>query len=171
MRAAADVWARRLGALLGIGLAAAVLASASVAPGSGRLGLDLTVAIAPTGEIGIDRAGPLVAVAGMEEGSGEASGAAGMRNQTGRRVPFRLRALPSTRDADRTVLVRVASGEQVLYQGTLGGLRRWTRAPLVLDPGEQRTLSLSARVAPGAGDRTAGRIVDVMLELRAGGRP
>lgn len=171
MRAAADVWARRVGALVGAVLAAALLASASVAPGSGRLGLDLTIALAPTGEIGVDRAGPLLAVAGMGEGSGASSGAVGMRNQTGRRLAFRLRALPSTRDGDRTLVVRVASGEQVLYEGALGGLRRWSRQLLVLPPGGQRTLSLTARVARGAGDRTVGRIVDVMLELRHGVRP
>ena len=171
MRASAEVWARRLGALTGIGLALAILAGASVAPGSGRLGLDLTVALAPTGEVGVDQAGPLLAVAGMQEGPGMASGALGIRNQTGRRLPFRLRARPSTRDADRTLIVRIASGEQVLYDGLLGGLRRGAQRALVLGAGEQRTLSMTARVAPGAGARTAGRIVDVMLELQAGVRP
>lgn len=167
MRTAADLWARRIGGFTGVALAVAVLAGTSVAPGNGRLGLDLTVVLPASGEIGVDRAGPLLVVAGMGEGSGTASDALGIRNQAGRRLPFALRALPSTREADALLLVRVASGEQVLYDGPLGGLRRVARTRLELGAGEQRTLSLTARLAPGTGERLAGRVLDVILELRA----
>ena len=162
----ADQLARRLGALLGVGLAAAVLIGARVPAGSGELGLDLTVAIAPSGEVGVGRAGPLIAVAGMNERSGAVSGTVELRNQTWRRLPLRLRGLPSARDADQALSVRVAAGGRVLYEGPLGGLRDWTPPELVLGPGGKSTLSVRAWLTPAPGVETAGRIVDVMLEMR-----
>lgn len=168
--AAAETWARRLGALAGAVLAVVVLAGAQVAPGSGRLGLDLTVAMAPTGEVAITPPGPVLSRAGMAPGSAPARGAVELRNQTGRRLPFDLRALPSSRDGDRLLVVRVDSGGRRLYEGPLGGLRRPGAARLALAARERRTLRLSAWVEPRAGGRHAGRIVEVLLELRPEGR-
>lgn len=168
--ARADRWARWLGAAAGIGLAAAALAQARVPEGGGKLGLDLIVAAAPTGELRFEPAGPVVAAAGMRPGSAAAAGTVEVRNQTGRRLPFRLRALPSTRDADRLLHLRVGSGPRVLYEGDLGGLRRWTQPGLTLGSGERRTLTVRAWIQRGADTGWAGRIVDVPLELRAEGR-
>ena len=165
-----ESWARGLGALVGAGLAIVVLAGASVAPGSGRLGLDLTVAITPTGEVAVSPPGPLVSRAGMEPGGDAARGTVKLQNQTGRRLPFDLRALPSTADGDAIVLVRLESDGHLLYDGPLGGLRRAGAARLVLGPGETRPLTLVARVDPDAGERHAGRIVDVLFEVRAEAR-
>jgi hypothetical protein len=103
----------------------------------------------------------------MNDRSGPVSGTVELRNQTGRRLPFRLRALPSGRDADEALSVRVAAGGRVLYDGPLGGLREWTPPELVLEPGGRSTFAMRARLTPPPGVETAGRIVDVMLEMRA----
>lgn len=162
----ADGWARVLGGCLGAALALTALANARVPPAGGALGLDLTVAASPSGELGIDPPGPALAVTGMRPGSVPAKGSFAIRNQTGRVRAFRLRALPSIPDVDRALRLRAVSGRTVLYDGTLGGLREWTTTRVELRSGETAAVSLRAWLAPGA-TRWAGRVADVPLELSA----
>ncbi|MEX2196213.1 MAG: hypothetical protein WD844_13085 [Thermoleophilaceae bacterium] len=167
-RARADGWARTIGACLGAGLAVAALASARVPAGAGELGLDLTVAATATGELGVTPPGPAIRVAGMRPGSGAATGTVAVRNQTGRRRALRLRALPSSAEVDRALRVRASAGGAVLYDGELGGMRRWTSRAIELGSGATATLTLRAWLPEGA-TRWAGRIVDVPLELTTEG--
>lgn len=166
----ADSWARALGACLGAGLAVTALAGARVPAGTGELGLDLTLAAAPSGEVGVSPPGPAIAAAGMRAGSGPATGALELRNQTGRPLAFRLRALPSTTDVDRALRVHASARGSVLYHGDLGGLRSWTRETIELGPGGAATVRLRAWL-PRDSTRWAGRIVDVPLELSPGRAP
>ncbi|HEX8067982.1 MAG TPA: hypothetical protein VF520_15805 [Thermoleophilaceae bacterium] len=133
-----------------------------VPPGSGRLGLDVRVLAASSGELAATRTGPIASASGLEPGR-SVSGTTSLRNQTGSVLAVRLRALPSSRDADASLRVELRSGGRVLYSGPLGGLRRPTRASFRLAP--TRSAEVSARAwVPAAAEGWRGRIVDVQLE-------
>ena len=169
MGTASSRWAGRGGVAVGVLLAVALLAAARLPAGDGHLGLDLTVGITPTGELGIGSAGPILTGTGMEPGSNRVSGVTELRSQAGRRLSFQVRALPSNGDVDGLLKIRVAAAGRVLYEGSLGGLRRWTRRALVLAPGEVQALAVAAWLPPGTAAGAGGRSVDVPLELRMEG--
>lgn len=157
---------------LGLLTAGVALAGWRIPEGSGSLGTDLTVLALRSGELDVDPAGLVLAGTGMRPGP-DAAGAHGrlrIRNQTGTRLAVRLRALPSSGDLDQMLALRISSRGTELYRGTLGGLRRWTRRPLGLAPGGERTLDLRAWLPASVGDGYRGRIEAVTLELR-GARP
>jgi hypothetical protein len=159
-----DRLARRLGAVLGICLAAAALISWRVPGGERTLGADVSVEALETGEVGVAPPRPFVSVPSLVPGA-SASGAVTLRNQTGVRLALRLRALPSTHDLDPILGVRVSSGGRTLYDGNLGGLRAAGARPLRLAPAESARIQVRASLPKGLRSGFQGRIVDVSLEI------
>jgi hypothetical protein len=156
-------WVRRGGVAFGVVLVCAVLVAFRVPDGSGRLGADLIVSISPTGELGVDRAGPFLSATGLRPGS-SADGGFRVANQTGKVLAVRLRALPDSRELDRVLAVEVRAGTTRVFGGRLGALRGGSRA-FVIAPGDRRTVRVHAQLPAGVKRGWAGRISSVKLEL------
>ena len=85
--------------------------------------------------------------------------------QTGVPLALRLRALPSVRDLDGLLVVRVSAGSRTLYDGSLGGLRAAGTRPLALRGATAQRLHVSASLPAGVRSGFQGRIVDVSLQI------
>ena len=150
-------WVRWSGIGAGLALAVVSILAWRVSPGSRTPGLDLTVAVQPTGELQTLPAGPTFFATGMAPTAGsELHGSLTVRNRTGAALAVHVRALPSSGSIDGTLMVRIEHGGQTLFSGTLGALRSWTQAIFTLASGEAAPLEVSAWLAPGA----AGYVVD-----------
>ena len=156
---------RAAGLLVGLLIAATALGASRIPPGGGILGTDLTASVVATGELAVTPTGPFLRGSGMKPGK-PVTGGFRIRNQTGRKLAVRLRMLPSSQDLDSVLRVRVRSGRHVLYDGGLGGLRRWTARPLPLGKDSEADIDVRAELAR-AGDSHRGRIVDLSAELQA----
>jgi hypothetical protein len=155
-------WPRRLGLLAGLAAAAFAVAGWRVPAHDGSLGLDLSVELQPTAQLEVSPSGSVLSAAGMEAGQRRA-GAISVRNVTGTTLAVRVRALPSIHDLDRVLLVRVRSGGEMLYDGSLGGLASRSGA-LVLRSGRTAGLTFEARLPAAARDGWRGRIDKVVVE-------
>jgi hypothetical protein len=164
-QATVERWVRRIGVATGVVLVCALMLAFRVPDGSGRLGTDVIVSISPTGELGVNPAGPFLTATGLRPGSA-ASGEFRVANQTGKTLAVRLRALPDSRDLDRLLAVRIGAGHATrpIFTGRLGALRGYTRS-LRLRPGEERTLRVRTELPAGLRGGWAGRISSVKLEL------
>src|SRR5918999_3300444 len=158
-------WVRRIGVATGVVLVGALMLAFRVPDGSGKLGADVIVSISPTGELGVEPAGPFLTATGLRPGS-VATGDFRVANQTGKTLAVRLRALPDSRDLDRLLVVEIRAGnaKRPVFTGRLGALRSQTRR-LQLQPGAKRTISVRAALPPGVRNGWAGRISTVKLEL------
>jgi hypothetical protein len=156
--------AKLLGIALGVVLAGAALAAWRVPGGESTLGADVRVDAVQTGEIGVSPLRPFVNAASLLPGS-HADGNAALRNQTGVPMRVRVRALPSIRDLDSLLQVRIESGSQNLFTGSLGELRRNDSAPIALAPGASRRLNVRVSLPAGLRSGYQARIVDVTLQI------
>jgi hypothetical protein len=157
-------WAKLLGIAIGVVLAGAALAAWRVPGGESTLGADVRVDAVQTGEIGVSPLRPFVNAVSLLPGS-HAGGKVGLRNQTGVPLRVRVRALPSGRDLDSLLQVRIENGSQTLFTGSLGELRRADSAPVLLAPGASRKLSVRVSLPAGLRSGFQGRIVDVTLQI------
>lgn len=162
------VW-RVSGLLLGAGVTLVALASWRMPPAGGRLGADVRILSAPTGELDVSPSGPFLSANDLGPGSpdGGARGELAVRNQTGSPLSVRARLLPSASDLDALLRVRVSAGEERVLDGTLGELRTWSARAIHLAPGERRELHVQAWLPGTVRDGYQGRVEDVGLELRA----
>jgi hypothetical protein len=159
-----DRIARLLGILLGVCVAAAALISWRVPGGERTLGADVRIEALQTGEVGVAPLHPFATAPSLLPGSSMA-GDVTVRNQTGVRLALRLRALPSTRELDSLLAVRVSAGARTLYDGDLGGLRTAGSQPLALNAARSSRLHVSASLPAGLRSGFQGRIVDVSLQI------
>jgi hypothetical protein len=159
-----DRLARLLGVLVGVSVAVLALVSWRVPGGERTLGTDLRIEALQTGEIGVAPLHPFVSAPSLLPGSSVA-GDLTVRNQTGVPLALRLRALPSVRDLDRLLVVRVSAGSRTLYDGSLGVLRAAGTQPLALRGPMAQRLHVSASLPPGVRSGFQGRIVDVSLQI------
>ena len=156
--------AKLLGIALGVVLAGAALAAWRVPGGASTLGADVRVDAVQTGEIGVSPLRPFVNAGSLLPGS-HADGNVALRNQTGVLMRVRVRALPSSPDLDPLLRVRIVSGAQNLFTGSLGRLRRAGSAPIALAPGASRQLSVRVSLPAGLRSGYQARIVDVTLQV------
>lgn len=159
-----DRIARGAGILLGVTIAIALLIAWQVPGGERTLGADVRIEALQTGEIGVAPLHPFVASPSLLPGASLA-GDVTMRNQTGVPLALRLRALPSVRDLDRLLLIRVSAGKRALYDGDLAGLRAGGTAPLVLKKASAERVHVSVALPPGLRTGFQGRILDVSLQI------
>jgi hypothetical protein len=146
----------------GFALVAAAVVSWRVPAGDGRPGADVVIAVAPTGELALSRTGPILYGANLRGGD-DASGTLELTNQTGSTLAVSTRALPSAADLDELLQVTIAAGNELVFQGSLGALRQWTR-PFLLDSGEGRKLEVRAWL-PETDDGSEARVVNADLEF------
>lgn len=159
-----DRTARLLGTAVGVCLAAAALISWRVPGGERTLGADVRIEALQTGEVGVAPLHPFASAPSLLPGS-SLTGDVTVRNQTGVPLALRLRALPSTRELDSLLGVRVSAGGRTLYAGDLGGLRTAGSRPLALQAAQSSRLHVTASLPAGLRSGFQARIVDVSLQI------
>jgi hypothetical protein len=148
--------ARLAGVLAGVALAAALLLAGRPASGGETVGADVSVYANQTGELAVSPAGPARFVNDPLMRPGQsASGRFRVTNQTGVTESIRLAALPSAHDLDGSLDLRLASNGETLVDGSLASLAKPGGTPLVLWPGESRTVSVTVSLSPAASDEVA----------------
>lgn len=126
----------------------------------------LSLIATPTGELGVSPAGAFLNAPALRAGAPAARGELAVRNQT--RVPLAvdLRLSSRTGDLDDLARVRVRAADRLVFDGTLGALRRGIR-PFVLRPGASHRLRVSVALPAGDGRAAAGRSDAVALQFRS----
>ena len=157
---------RLLGIAIGVGLAAVALAAWRVPGGERTLGADVRFEGLSSGAVGTQPAHAFISAPSLLPGS-SSSGKLTLRNQTGVSLAVRLYALPSSRELDPLLQVRLAAGARAIYEGALGRLRAAGTRPLRLTPGESRRLQVRAALPAGLRSGFQARIVDVTLRIDA----
>ena len=163
-RPSIDRIARVLGILVGVAIAAIAVISWRVPGGERTLGTDVRVEALQTGEIGVAPLHPFVSASSLLPGR-SVSGDVTVRNQTGVPLALRLRALPSERDMDGLLVVRLSAGARTLYDGKLGGLSTTGSGPLPLRPATSKRLHVTVSLPASVRTGFQGRIVDVSLQI------
>ena len=158
---------RIIGFLTGLAIAASVVGAMKIPAGAGALGADISMLVAPTGELGVKRSGSVLAGNGLTPASDPVTGQFQILDQTMFALRLRLRGVPDTPDLDGTMWVELTgpAGEQ-LFRGSLGDFRDWTQRSIVLQPGRWDTFGLKAWIPGDAGPGYAGRMVQVDLGFR-----
>jgi hypothetical protein len=156
-----DTWARRAGVALGLMLALGAVLSWRVAAEGPALGAEARFLAVPPGELTVAPDGAFLTARRLRAGGAAASGRLRLTNITGSPVAVRMRALPSGRDLDRLLRVRVGG----IFAGRLGRLRAWTR-PFVMGKGGRRVLDVRVWLPASAVGAAAGAAVDVTVEFR-----
>ena len=154
-----------VGLILGVAVAVAGLVSWRMPAPERATAASLSVAAKPSGELELAPRGHVIAAPRLRAGEA-VRGELAVRNQTGRTLAVRLRAVPSGRDLDRVLQVEAKVGGKPLFRGTLGALRSFTRRSFRAAPGERRRLDLRAWIPSSARSGWRGRAEDVVLELR-----
>lgn len=160
---------RAIGLLLGLGLVLAAVLAGRVSGGAAPAGSAITVSMTPTGELQLSPSGAVLTAPDLHPG-GPATAATGqvvMRNQTGRSLAVRLRAVPSLPDLDRLLWMDVAVQRGPRLSSEVGALRRWSERPFVIRSGERRRISLRAWIPAGVRGGYQGRVEDIALEVRS----
>jgi hypothetical protein len=154
------------GFALGVVAVVLVLVAWRVPRGDGHAGSDVVVVSQPIGELAVLPTGAFISTTNLEPGN-SSSGSFAIENQTGKALRVSLHALPDQPDLDGLLHVRVSSRSRLLYAGTLGGLRRWTRTQLVLPVRGHAPLSFRISLPEGIGRAYEGQVETVPIELRA----
>ena len=164
-----DRWVRRTGFVLGLAGAMAMLLAAHVPAAPRALGLDLTIAPAPTGKtLTLRPADQLLAVSGLEPGR-VASAHTLVMNPTPRTRRVAMRIMPSSGALDHALMVEATLDGRRLYRGPLGGLRRPT-PPFELQSGDGLELRLRVWLPPEA-TGWRGHIEDLTLDFDSAATP
>jgi hypothetical protein len=153
--------ARVAGVLTGLVLFSALVQEVRMPPGPQVLGTDVTIAIAPTGEIGVQPAGPVFVEAGLRPGRPVREHDAEVVNRTGKRMVVTVRSRPSGDDLDGELALALSRDDRALWHGRERDLRV-TGTQVTLEPGEHFALGVSASV-PADVQRWSGRLVNVDL--------
>ena len=147
-----------------------VVVRSHVPGGTGKLGADVTFISAPTGELAVSQSGPILQLNALEPSSGPSkTGTFTVTNIASSTLSIGLRALPSIRDLDALLRVRVTAGGGDLFDGTLSGLEAGSPLSLRLASGRSADLVVAAWLPSSVRDGYQGRVDDVNLQLQTDG--
>jgi hypothetical protein len=158
-------WTSRLGLVLGVVLAGAVLMAGRV-PAEGRpLDAHVKLSATATGGVSAFAEHRLVASGRLAPGSAPLEGRVRLLNQTSKGVDLLVRATSADRALDEIVTVELRVGSSGRMRTTLGALRRWR--PVGARVASQRKRPVAMRVwipssVPGGHEA---RRLDVTLEF------
>jgi hypothetical protein len=158
--------ARVAGAVIGLGLVAAVVLAVRPAGGHGGvLPAHLRFTVAQDGAIAAAPAAPkpLLASGPLRPGS-RAAATMRLRNQTGERLFVRLRARPDSTALDGTARVRLSGAGRTLAAGTLESLRAGSAGAIALAPGAGAAVRVTAWIPADTETGYEGASVGVVLE-------
>ncbi|MGZ5299628.1 MAG: hypothetical protein ACXWDU_08120, partial [Actinomycetota bacterium] len=88
-----DPHLRVIGFVLGMGLAAGVVAASRIPAGAGVLGADVHMVVAPTGELAVKPSGIVLTGTGLTPGADPVTGTLQVLNQTGSVLDVYLRGI------------------------------------------------------------------------------
>jgi hypothetical protein len=156
--------ARVAGALVGVGLALALLFVSRPGAAGSPLPAGLRVAVAPVGELEVTPPPPrsVFAAPALRPGGPAAVGGFAVRNQTGADLAIALAAGADSTALNGLLRVRVEAGGRVLADTTLQGLRA-RPLRLRLASGEGVRLGLRAWLPADVLSGYEGRLVEVLL--------
>ena len=156
-------WTRRAGLSLGLGLAALAGSGWVTPPGDRPAGLDATISVLPTGELGFEPSGRIGAVRDLRPGQG-LSATTLVTNQTSRPLAVWARTTNPTHDVDARLRVRTSVGRATVVDAALANARAWNGG-IRIPSGARRRVRVDVSIP--AGERgTEYRAADLKLELR-----
>lgn len=168
MNATGTILLRVLGLVLGLAAAVSLVLVSRIPPGTGTLGADVIIAAAPTGELGVSPTGPFLSATNLSPGGTDIpAGILKVTNQTGIDLHVQVRGLPSSRDLDDVLRLRVATDDEPIFEGTLGELRTWSSAAFTLASGETGDVEVRTWIDPTEDEGWSGRMANVALEFRS----
>jgi hypothetical protein len=157
--------ARAIGAVLGLGLAAAIVLVAR--PSASGAGLTATVrfSIPPSAELATSPPAPrpVLVADSLRPGEGEAAGSFLLHNQTSRAMTLDFLARPSGTALNGLLQVRLTAAGQTLASGALQGMLGGSTGSLRLPSGATRRLELEVWMPSSVGDGYEGRLIHVSL--------
>jgi hypothetical protein len=158
---------RTIGFFLGMAIAATVVGAEKIPAGAGVLGADISMVVAPTGELGVRHSGSVLSGTGLTPASDPAIGRFTILDQTMYPLRLQLRGVPDTPGLDGTLWVELTGpGGEQLFRGSLGDFRDWTQSSVTLRSGVWSTFDLKAWIPGDAGHGYEGRMVQVDLGFR-----
>jgi hypothetical protein len=159
--------ARWVGLAVGLAIALSAIVAWRIPGGTGVLGADITLAVNPTGELGVSPTGSFLQASHLQPGLPPKQGTFDIRNQTGRTLSVRVRVTPSDPGLDDVAWVEVAVDGGSIYRGTLGGLRSWSASVVTLPSGDQQTVSFQTWLPASVDRGYQGAIEVVTVELQS----
>jgi hypothetical protein len=155
---------RTAGAILGLGLALALLVVSRPDAASSPLPATMRISVAPVGELEVTppAPGPALVADSLLPGGRPALGTFRIRNQTGNRLGVRLRARSDSTALDGLVQVRISAGGRSLADTTLQGIELHP-VSLALASGAGAELALEASISKDVLSGYEGRLVHVSL--------
>ncbi len=154
-------WARSIGFVLGIGIAASSILGWRVPRGTGRLGADVAVAFLQTGELELSSTEPIVMANDLYPGDA-ANGSVDVRNSSASKLSVGVAAEPSTADLDEALWIDVRASGTQLYRGPLGELRDGSTR-FTITSQQTRTLAVRAWLPGGLSSGYEGRVDQINL--------
>jgi hypothetical protein len=160
--------ARLAGCLLGMVLAGILVLASRPVSGGAAVGAAVNLYANQTGELAVDPAGPadFLTVSELRPGA-SASGNFRVTNQTGVREALVLGARPSSHELDYSLAIEIRAGSTTLYSGTLGSLSEATPVPLLLDPGDTATVTVTVSLSGQTGPELAAALVGIAIVFDA----
>jgi hypothetical protein len=157
--------ARAIGAVLGLGLAAAIVLI--VRPSASGAGLTATArfSIPPSGELATSPPAPrqILVADSLRPGEGRSAASFVLHNQTPRAMMLSFTARPSGTALDGLLQVRLTAAGQTLASGALQSMLHGSTGTLQLRSGSSRQLELETWMPAGVGDGYEGRLIHVSL--------
>ncbi len=157
-------WARGLGFLAGVAIVGLAVLGWRLPAGTVPLGADLIVATAPTGELAVSAAGPILTAPSLHPGAESVAPSATVKlyNRTAVLLEVRVVASPSSYDLDDLLWVRLEAGGTRIFRGPLAGLVKGA-PPFKLASQERTTLAVRTWLPASAPPGYEGRVVNVDL--------
>lgn len=154
---------RLAGALLGAGVALALLLAARPSASFARLPASAAFTIPATGELAVTPAPgrPFLLARALTPDGPPARARFEIRNQTGETLVVGFRAMAGARELDGLLRIRLRAGDTTLANTTLQGLRNGS-ATMRLRSGAARSITLDAWI-PDATNDYEGRHADIEL--------
>ena len=154
---------RLAGALLGAGVALALLLAAKPSASFARLPASAGFTVPATGELAVTPAPgrPFLLARALTPEGPPVSARFTVRNQTGAALTIGFRAVAGARQLDGLLRIRLRAGDATLANTTLQGLRNGS-ATVRLRSGAARSITLDAWIPDGTNDYE-GRHADVVL--------
>lgn len=147
--------ARIAGFACGLAVAAGVVISGMTPASHARLGAQLEIETLSTGELAASPDGIFLEADGLEPGGPDAGahGVSRITNQTATPLDLRARVLPSSRNLDRLLRVRITAAGKRIFDDRLALLREWTQRSFRLRAAHEAEIQvrawLPASVEPG----------------------
>ena len=158
-------WIGRVGFVVGIVLAAAIVATGSVPGGNRALGAKLELGATATGGLAVAPEGHVMTARRLAPGAPGAEGRIRLLNQTSGRASILVRARTTDPALDGLVRVELRAGKGSPLRTTLADLRRWRRLEPALAPQRRERVAIRVWIPASVDGGHEGRRSDVTLEF------